>query len=566
MTRVMNKPEDFPAEAVSGLASAFPGHLRPVFGGVARAAKTEQGKVALIVGGGSGHYPAFAGWVGPGFADGAVCGNIFASPSAAEACSVAKAVDRGAGVLIGFGNYAGDVLHFGQAAERLKAEGIDARCILTTDDIASASIDERSKRRGIAGDLPAFKVTGAACEAGMNIDEVVDVFNRVNDRTRSFGVAFTGCTLPGASEPLFKVGDGMMGVGMGIHGEPGIHDEKLGTADELAELLVNGLLADKPDDSGTRVVPFVNGLGNTKYEELFVIWNDVRRRLVEAGLEIVDPQVGEFVTSLDMAGLSLTLMWLDEVIEPLWMAPCDTPAYSRGSTGSVELDDTKLPQEEAAFVVDVQGTPESQDLAARVTGALDLVKDVLESRKNELGRLDSIAGDGDHGIGMALGSAGAAEAAHAAVAQGAGAKTTLAAAGAAWAEHAGGTSGALWGAALTAFGTTLGDEGEATRDGVISAAGAACDAVKRLGGAQLGDKTMVDAMQPFVETLRSSRGSLTEAWSAAVHAANQGSLGTAAIVAKKGRSRPLAEKSLGTPDPGSVSFVEIVRTIGNVIS
>lgn len=177
MTRLVNNPDNFPSQAVAGLVSAFPNHLRPVFGGVVRAARTDR-KVALVVGGGSGHYPAFAGWVGPGFADGAVCGNIFSSPSASQAYAVCKAADRGAGLLIGFGNYAGDVLHFGQAAERLRSEGIDARCLLVTDDIASAP--DHLKRRGIAGDLPVFKVTAAACEEGRDIDEVVAIFDRVN--------------------------------------------------------------------------------------------------------------------------------------------------------------------------------------------------------------------------------------------------------------------------------------------------------------------------------------------------------------------------------------------------
>ena len=565
MTRVLNDPDDFPAQAVAGLASAFPQHLKPVFGGVARATVTRPGKVALVVGGGSGHYPAFAGWVGQGFADGAVCGNIFSSPSGAQAYSVCKAADRGAGVLIGFGNYAGDVLQFGQAAERLKSEGIDTRCLLVTDDIASAGPDDLSRRRGIAGDLPTFKVTGAACEAGLGIDEVVEVFNRVNHRTRSFGVAFKGCTLPGADQPLFRVAEGRMGVGMGIHGEPGIHDADLGTADDLAQMLVDGLLADRPEDAGVRVVPIVNGLGDTKYEELFVIWNDIRRRLVEAGLEVVDPQVGEFVTSLDMAGLSLTLVWLDEVIEPLWLAPCDTPAYRRGAIGEVELDTAELSQQAEAVTVATPGSPVSQEVAGTVVGVLDLMRSMLVERQDELGRLDSIAGDGDHGIGMARGSTAAVQAAREVAAEGAGALTTLAAAGAAWSEQAGGTSGALWGAALTAFGSALGDDQPCRPELVVRAAGAALEAVTRLGGAQLGDKTMVDAMEPFVRTLQGSTADLPTAWGAAVLAADQGARSTAGIVARLGRSRPLGEKSLGTPDPGAVSFVEVVRAVGSVI-
>ena len=565
MTRLVNNPDDFPSQAVAGLASAFPSHLRPVFGGVVRAARTDH-KVALVVGGGSGHYPAFAGWVGPGFADGAVCGNIFSSPSASQAYSVCRAADRGAGVLIGFGNYAGDVLHFGQAAERLRSEGIDTRCLLVTDDIASAGPEDHLKRRGIAGDLPVFKVTAAACEEGRDIDEVVKVFDRVNDRTRSFGVAFAGCTLPGADEPLFRVAPGQIGVGMGIHGEPGIHDEALGTADEVAAMLVDGLLADRPDNPGTRVVPIVNGLGSTKYEELFVLWNDISRRLEEAGLTIVDPQVGEFVTSLDMAGVSLTLVWLDEVIEPLWLAACDTPAYRRGAVGQVDLDTTPLSQGAEHVSVAAPGSQASQELADVVIKGLEAVVTTLSERANELGRLDSVAGDGDHGIGMTRGSQAALAEAKRVRGDGAGAATTLNAAGSAWSEHAGGTSGALWGAVLTAFGAVLGDEDPASDDAIRKAARAALDAVTRLGGAKVGDKTMVDAMDPFVTALESSTDPSTQAWKSACQAAEKGARATFGMTAKVGRARPLGEKSLGTPDPGAVSFHDVVVAVGSVLS
>ena len=251
MTRLVNNPDDFPAQAVAGLASAFPSYLKPVFGGVVRATRTAPGKVSLVVGGGSGHYPAFAGWVGQGFADGAVCGNIFSSPSAAQAYSVCKAADRGAGILIGFGNYAGDVLHFGQAIERLRSEGIQADTLVVTDDIASGAKDELDKRRGIAGDFPIFKIAGAAAEAGKDFEEVKRVFAKANAATRSFGVAFSGCTLPGADGPLFTVPEGKMGIGLGIHGEPGVDEARLGTADEVARTLVEGLLEDRPGPRGT---------------------------------------------------------------------------------------------------------------------------------------------------------------------------------------------------------------------------------------------------------------------------------------------------------------------------
>ncbi len=556
MTVLVNDPEDFPAESLAGFADAFQAWVKPVYGGVVRSTKVEEGKVALIVGGGSGHYPAFAGWVGPGFADGAVAGNIFSSPSAAQAYSVAKAADRGAGVLIGFGNYAGDVLHFGQAVERLRSEGIDARTLAVTDDIASGGPDEHLKRRGIAGDLPTFKVAAAAAEDGLSIDEVEAVFNHVNERTRSFGVAFSGCTLPGAKEPLFSLDEGVMGIGLGIHGEPGVDEKPLGTSDDVAKTLVDGLLDDRPENPGNRVIAIVNGLGDTKYEELFVLYRDIAKRLRDAGLEIVEGEVGEFVTSLDMAGASLTLVWLDDEIEKYWFAPCDTPAYRKGNMQRPEADTTELASAPEPVTVTEKGSEESQALAAKVVETLKAISDLMHEKEEELGRIDSVAGDGDHGIGMARGSKAAVEQAEELAKDGGGAATVLAGAGDAWSASAGGTSGALWGALITAFGSALGDEEKATKQTLIEASRAALDAVTRLGGAEVGDKTMVDAFVPAVEALEAGKG-----WDEAIAAAKEGAEKTKDLVAKVGRARPLGEKSLGTPDAGATSLAMIIETV-----
>lgn len=560
MTRLVNNPDDFPAEAVAGYADAFSTYVKPVFGGVVRSTKTRQGKVALVVGGGSGHYPAFAGWVGQGFADGAVCGNIFSSPSGAQAYSVCKAADRGAGVLIGFGNYAGDVLHFGQAVERLKNDGIDARTLLVTDDIASATPEEHLKRRGIAGDLPTFKITGAACEAGLDIDGVVRVFDKANEATRSYGVAFAGCTLPGADHPLFTVPEGKMGIGLGIHGEPGVSEADLGSADDIARLLVDGLLADRPAEQGQRVVAILNGLGASKYEEMFVVWHGVQKYLRAAGLVIAQGEVGEFVTSLDMAGISLTLVFLDEELEKFWFAPCDTPAYRRGSVGDVERDDEELAQEAVKAAVERPGSPESQTLAAAVTDGLEAIAALLASKEAELGDLDAVAGDGDHGIGMHKGSAAAARTARELLAQQAGAQTLLSGAGAAWSDAAGGTSGALWGALLTAVGGVLGDQDKGDEQAVGRALQAGLDAVVRLGGATVGDKTMVDALAPAVYAYLAA-SEPAQAKLDALAAAQRGAESTKDLVAKLGRARPLGERSLGTPDPGATSLVMVLEEL-----
>lgn len=561
MTRLVNAPADFPAEALRGFVLANKRYVKPVYGGVVRSTATPQGKVAVVYGGGSGHYPAFAGWVGAGIADGAVCGNIFSSPSGAQAYSVLKAADRGAGVLMGFGNYAGDVLHFGQAIERLRSEGIPADTLVVTDDIASGAKDELDKRRGIAGDFPVFKIAGAAAEAGKDFEEVKRIFAKANAATRSFGVAFSGCTLPGADGPLFTVPAGKMGIGLGIHGEPGVSEDDLGSADDVADTLVEGLLEDRPESAGNRVIAIVNGLGDTKYEELFVVVGSVVDRLKAAGVEIADVESGEFVTSLDMAGVSLTLVWVDDELLSYWDAPCDTPAYRKGSVGEVERDDAELNSAAATVVVTEKGSESSREAAGVVVGLLEKVSEMLEESKDEFGKLDSIAGDGDHGIGMANGSKAAAQAARAIADQGAGVATTLSAAGDAWSDRAGGTSGALWGSLLTAIGAALGNEEAPSLDSITDAVIAGRSAVQRLGGAQVGDKTMVDALVPLVDAFVSTDGDLKAKGEAAVAAGQAGAESTVQLVAKLGRARPLGEKSLGTPDPGAVSLVRAVKVV-----
>ncbi|PWS52218.1 D-erythrulose kinase, partial [Streptomyces sp. FT05W] len=374
--------------------------------------------------------------------------DVFASPSAHQVRQVARAAETGGGVLLAYGNYAGDVLHFGQAAELLTAEGIPARTLGVTDDMSSASPDEAHKRRGVAGDLVVFKTASAAAEAGQPLDEVTRIAELANARTRSFGVAFSGCTLPGADHPLFTVPEGRMAVGLGIHGEPGMGERPVPTADEAAELLVSTVLGELPEDvgspNGRRAAVILNGLGSVKYEELFVVYRRVAQLLADAGVEAVDPEVGELVTSFDMAGVSLTLCWLTDELEPLWTAPADAPAYRKGTVEAADLVVPDLSAETAEDTVP-PATDESREAARTVLAALRVLKDTVDVHADELGRIDAVAGDGDHGIGMRRGSTGAYEAAVRAETLGAGAETLLHRAADAWADRAGGTSGALWG-------------------------------------------------------------------------------------------------------------------------
>lgn len=563
MTRLHGHPDRFVEEALEGLVLAHPDELRRVDGGVIRRHPIAPGRVAVVIGGGSGHYPSFAGLVGPGLAAGAVCGNIFTSPSSGQAFRVAQAVESGGGVLFSYGNYAGDVIHFGEAERRLREDGVDARTVLVTDDIASAPLAEADRRRGIAGDLVVFRVAGAAAERGEPLDEVERFARHANDRTRTLGVAFAGCTLPGSSEPLFTVPDGMMSIGLGIHGEPGIRDVPLQSAPELARILLEPLLAERPEGARSRVSVIVNGLGAVKYEELFVLFRHIAAELDAAGIEIVEPECGELVTSLDMAGVSLTLFWLDAELEELWRAPAYTPAYRKGvvSTDRALEPDAEVVPEDIRVPTESRSVPAASVEAAKwALRLISAARSDIADEVDELGRLDAVAGDGDHGVGMLRGLASAADAADATGAA-AGVAAMLEAAGDAWSERAGGTSGALWGAALRRIGSSLGDADAYSADDVVAAVAAGLDGIIELGHAGVGDKTMVDAFLPFNETLARAvdRGaSLPDALRSAADRARSAAEDTASLSPRLGRARPLAERSVGHPDPGAVSFAIIV--------
>jgi dihydroxyacetone kinase len=449
---------------------------------------------------------------------------------------VGSAVERGAGLLLSFGNYAGDVLHFTLGAERLRRQGIDVRIVTVTDDIASAPIDQPELRRGIAGGLVVYKVAGAAAEAGLPLDEVERLARKANGRTRSLGVAFSGCTLPGASQPLFEVPSGRMAIGMGLHGEPGLSEGPLTDADSLAALLVERLLAERPADvpeDQQRLVVLLNGLGSFKYEELFVLFGAVNHELLARGVVLADCECGELVTSLDMAGVSLSLCWLDAELEGFWSAPADSAAYRRGAL-------TPLPQAQNALL-----------------GRFEAVEKTLEQRVEELGALDAVAGDGDHGLGMLRGIRGARQSAIRACTRGCSTGEVLMEAGEAWSDHGGGTSGALWGGALLAAGNSIAQASELGATEIAAAFDAALQAVVGLGKAVPGDKTMVDALQPYCLKLRSELQAgvpLDQALQIAAETSLLAAKATAEMLPKLGRARPHGSRSLGHPDPGAMSL------------
>jgi dihydroxyacetone kinase len=570
MTHVYDDPADFKDQTIDGFAAAYHRYVErvPDAAGFVRRGGPRAGKVSLVVGGGSGHYPSYSGTVGPGFADGCVLGDVFTSPSTEQIVRVARAADGGAGVILAFGNYAGDRLNFGAAQERLRATGVDCRIVYVTDDIASAGPDQVDQRRGIAGTFLVYKIGGAAAESGCDLDTVERVMRAANAATFSFGVAFDGCTLPGRGEPLFTVAKNKMEFGLGIHGEPGIRTGDWMPARELAQALVDAILAERPATADGRAAVILNGLGATKYEELFVLYGHVQRLLAAAGVQAVLPEVGELVTSLDMAGCSLSLTWLDDELERYWLAPADTAAFRRGDTSVLPTYQRRqaAPRQESDAAAAVEATPASRaaaDVARRVLAAMSAA---VAENEERLGRIDAVAGDGDHGAGMVRGMRAATAAAEA---TDGGVGAVLAAAGEAFGDKAGGTSGLLWGVALTAVGTELGNTDEVTAPRLLQAVRAGAATIQRVGKAGRGDKTMLDALLPFVDELgrRLDDGAgLPDAWQAAAAVAVDAAEQTAALRARVGRARPLAERSVGTPDAGAVSMGLVLTAAGTALA
>lgn len=570
MTRLFNEPDQFVSEAMAGFAAANGGRVSLVEGGVVRSQLVDE-RVALIIGGGSGHYPAFAGLVGPGIATGAAVGNVFASPSTQQICSVARAAETGKGVLFSFGNYTGDLLNFTAAKDQLEQEGISCRVLAVTDDVASASVEEASKRRGVAGGFIVYKMAGRAADEGRSLDEVTRIAELANDRTRSLGVAFSGCSLPGSDSPLFTLPDGRMSVGMGVHGEPGISEQALPSANELAEILVARLLDEVPpgvEPAGSSVALVLNGLGSVKYEELFVVYRRVDELFRDAAVQIVAPEVGEFTTSFDMAGVSLTACWLTDQLTELWLAPASTPAFKRGDVRWV--GGTAATERRSSVTTAIApASAVSREAGIKALAGLEAASAALSLEAGELGRLDAIAGDGDHGLGMKRGAAAAVEAARMAVDASAGVGTVLERAGESWAAAGGGTSGALWGVLLRAIGNVLGDASPVGTEEMARASSQAAGAVQRVGGAKAGDKSMLDVLAPIAESLTRSAAmgsSLTSAWREAAAIASLSAEATADMTPKVGRARPLGDRSLGTPDPGAVSLALVMNAAASVLA
>ncbi|HUY49220.1 MAG TPA: dihydroxyacetone kinase subunit DhaK [Streptosporangiaceae bacterium] len=330
MRKLINSPDDFVDEVLDGILMAHPEQLRALPGAprVLTRANEPGGKVGIVTGGGSGHLPVFLGYVGTGLCSAVAVGNVFSSPSAEEVLAATKAADTGRGVVYVIGNYGGDVLNFGLAADFASDDdGIETRTVLIHDDVLSAPAEAAATRRGVAGMFFAWKCAGAAAERGDSLDEVARIAGLAGERTRSVGVGLSPTILPAAGKPTFELPDGQMEIGIGIHGEPGSHRGPLESADEIADRMITAIVSDMPVEAGDELVLLVNGLGATPLEELYLLYRRSAALLAKRGARIHRPYVGEYATSLEMAGASVSVLKLTGELKPLIDAPASSPFF-----------------------------------------------------------------------------------------------------------------------------------------------------------------------------------------------------------------------------------------------
>lgn len=332
MKKFLNEPAQFVDEMIQGIVAAHPKQLKYIaddFRCIVRADEKKEGKVGLATGGGSGHLPLFLGYVGKGMLDGCSVGGVFQSPSAQQMLEVTKAVDSGAGVLYIYGNYTGDIMNFEMASEMADMEDIRVEHILGAEDVASAPKGEENKRRGVAGIFYVYKIAGAYAEEMASLDEVKRIAEKVCGNVRTMGVALSSCTIPEVGKPTFEIGENEMEIGMGIHGEPGVRRGPLRTADEVVEEMLPAVISDLPYQRGDEVSVLVNGLGATPKEELYVMYRKVDDMLKAEGISVYHTYVGEFATSMEMAGASISLLKLDDELKPLLAKPANTPFFEQ---------------------------------------------------------------------------------------------------------------------------------------------------------------------------------------------------------------------------------------------
>lgn len=565
--KLINDPDDLIAELIAGMVSAHPNHLT-VEGDTGRAIVARHGprigKVGIVVGGGSGHEPAFAGYVGRGLADAAPLGNIFASPSPAQIMDAGFAADGEAGVLFLYGNYTGDVMNFSMAEDEMAKLGVTARSFVTTDDVASAPADKITERRGIAGNFFVFKVAGAAADMGASLDHVEAATKRANDATRTMGVALSACSMPQTGKANFDIPDGEMEIGMGIHGEPGIARISLENADAVTDRLLHPILNELSVKAGGKVAVLVNGLGSTTLLELYLLHRRVAEVLEGRKITIHHSWVGEYCTSLEMGGASITMIKLDDDLTRWLDHPCDTPALRVGEAlGQTQTTRTKRVRLQA----EAQGKIAQGDLQATGSitpsvfrGMMVASAQAIYVQRDHLCQLDGAVGDGDHGVTMEIGWKAAMGAVDAAP-DAATISQLCDGMGQAFLDAVGASTGPLYATAFSTAADGVSDRLNLDAGAMVAWLAGMADGITTRGGAAAGEKTMMDAWLPAVADAQHALvqgANLPACMAAASAGAARGAQATIEMQSNRGRSKKLGRRSVGHKDPGAASAVIMI--------
>lgn len=608
MKKIMNTPETFVYDMCHGLAAAHPELEFVEKYKVVKKKDINDNKVSLISGGGSGHEPAHAGFVGKGMLDAAVCGDVFASPSQVQVYNAIKACATDKGVLLIVKNYSGDCMNFNNAMSDAQDDGIKVDAVYVNDDIAVKDSLYTVGRRGVAGTVLVHKCAGAAAEQGKSLEEVKAVANKVIDNVRSFGFAFTSCTVPAAGHPTFDIGDDEMEFGVGIHGEPGRFREKIdystGTfCDDLSRRIVTDLEEDLALKSGEEVVLLINGFGGTPLQELYILNNSVTKALAKDGVKIHKTIVGNFMTSIDMAGASISVLRVDSELKALVDYPVNTPALTWGAAMSEQAQaaleavqaigralgyapvaeehhaakkKAAAKETEEVAVYEVEGKPEVTETinTAAFVQIVDKMADVIIENEVPFCEADKM-GDGDFGMSIAKGfkqlKADWATRKKGDIGQ------FLVSCSEIIKEYCGGASGPIWGSAFKYAGKSMLGKKEVSLADVALLFTEANRGVYETGkksfgkGAEIGDKTLVDALKPCAMALTKAAEegkSLREGLALGAKAAHDGAEATKTHVATLGRAGTVGERSIGYPDAGAhgldVIFNELAAYIAKM--
>jgi dihydroxyacetone kinase len=585
MKKLINRPETVVMEMCNGIAMAHPEleFLRKYK--VMKKKNINTNKVSLISGGGSGHEPAHAGFIGKGMLDAAVCGDVFASPSQIQVYQAIKATASEKGTLLIIKNYSGDMMNFKNAAHLASEDGIKVDYVKVDDDIAVEDSLYTVGRRGVAGTVLVHKIAGAAAELGLSLEEVKAIAEKAILNVRSLGFAFSSCTVPAKGTPTFELSEDEMEYGVGIHGEPGIKREKMATADELAERIVASLLKDLKID-GTKheeVALLINGFGGTPLQELYLFNNSVTAELAKKNVKMDRIFVGNYMTSIDMEGASVSIMKLDGQLKELLSEVSDTPAFK--VSGPVEaatyvaLESFADSENEVSFEVETSESfaqIKNEKLTLdNIVYIIDKMSQIIIENEVPFCELDSFAGDGDFGMSVAKGFKQLKREWKQILAEeywniG----DFLNACSLVIMEYCGGASGPIWGSAFRAAGKQVETKEELTVSEFAEMLQAAVRGIQATGersfgrGAVVGDKTLIDALVPCADAWTASAKasiSFKEAFERGAKAAVEGAKKTEDIVARMGRAGTVGERSLGHPDAGAyglgVIFTEISKAI-----